>query len=133
MSSLAPLSGNTANTEDDTYSYSHPNMRNTSFYVRTSLSPCGRWLASGGADNGSVYLFDVSNAGRVQAGPGVGVVELRGQKGEVGAVDWAENMVASCADDGTVRVWRPDISTYRQCQEDPEDMKWNWCWAIDDA
>ena len=95
MSSLAPLSGNTANTEDDTYSYSHPNMRNTSFYVRTSLSPCGRWLASGGADNGSVYLFDVSNAGRVQAGPGVGVVELRGQKGEVGAVDWAENMVAS--------------------------------------
>lgn len=80
-----------------------------------------------------MYLYDASNAGRVQAGPGVRAVELKGQKGEVGAVDWAENMMASCADDGTVRIWRPDISVYRQCQEDPEEMKWSWSWATDDS
>lgn len=131
LSSLVPLSGNTTNQEDGEYSYSHPNMRTESFYVRSSLSPCGRWLASGGADNGSVYLFDVSNAGRASGGYDTRGVELKGQKGEVGAVDWASDMVASCADDGTVRVWRPDIDIYRQCQAESEEMKWDWSWSVD--
>lgn len=56
-------------------------------------------------------------------------VELQGQSGEVGAVDWAEGMLASCADDGTVRVWRPDLEVYRECEGDPERMKWDYCWA----
>ncbi|KAI0080718.1 WD40 repeat-like protein [Panus rudis PR-1116 ss-1] len=127
--SLTPLSGQLPFGQDP-YAYTHPNMRTNSFYVRVALSPCGRWLASGGADNGSVYLFDVSNAGRVEfassQGPGV---QLKGQVGEVGAVDWADGTVASCADDGTVRVWRPDIDTYRRCQEDPKEMEWEWSWA----
>ena len=56
-------------------------------------------------------------------------MELRGQTGEVGAMDWADGMLATCADDGTVRVWRPDVDVARQCAEDPEEMKWSWSWA----
>lgn len=59
-------------------------------------------------------------------------VELRGQTGEVGAVDWADGSLASCADDGTVRVWRPDIEVARRCEEDPESAKWDWMWAVDE-
>lgn len=79
-------------------------------------------------------MWDVENTGRIGIGPGGGgdgskAVELRGQGGEVGAVDWADGCVASCADDGTVRVWRPDIEAKRRCEEDPEGAKWDWACA----
>jgi denticleless len=57
-------------------------------------------------------------------------VELRGQSGEVGALDWAEGMLATCADDGSVRVWRPDVDVYNRCKADPEEAKWEWCWSV---
>ncbi len=86
---------------------------------------------------GSVYLFDVTSSARARrcggggGGDGRGRgVELQGQKGEVGAVDWAEGALTTCADDGTVRIWREDIETYRHCQEDPEEMKWGWSWSV---
>ena len=113
--------------------YSHRSMQTNSFYVGLSLSHCGRWLATGGAvgdsTQGSVFLFDVGNATRqtnpahIQEG-----VQLKSQQGEVGAVDWADNMLASCADDGTVRVWRPDVEIYRECIRDPEESRWDWSW-----
>lgn len=111
--------------------YTHKNLQSNSFYVGLALSPCGRWLASGGTGKqGSTFLFDVSNAARpsvttVQTG-----VELKAQLGEIGAVDWACDTLATCADDGTVRVWRPDIETYRQCEEQPDEKRWDWSWAI---
>lgn len=135
LSTLEPLSGWNKDADSDPWSYTHPNMRTNSFYVRIALSPCGRWIASGGANNGSVYLFDVGgdtlsrwsrHPGDVERRRGV---ELNGQTGEVGAVDWADGMLASCADDGTVRVWRPDIDVSRQCESEPERMKWEVCWA----
>ncbi|PSR73459.1 hypothetical protein PHLCEN_2v10751 [Hermanssonia centrifuga] len=134
MSTLEPLSGWTEDPSNDLWSYGHENMHTNSFYVRLAMSPCGRWLASGGAANGSVYLFDVTSSSANRRGPafsdgrGLGV-ELQGQKGEVGAVDWAEGMVACCADDGTVRIWRQDLETYRSCEDDPEEMKWRWSWS----
>ncbi|KAF9247018.1 WD40-repeat-containing domain protein [Melanogaster broomeanus] len=81
----------------------HPNLR-TSFYVRLASSPCGRWLASGcSGKNGSLFLFDVSNAARLSASPypkcsaesPSAAVELRGQMGDIGAVDWANDMVVN--------------------------------------
>ncbi|TFK43204.1 WD40-repeat-containing domain protein [Crucibulum laeve] len=109
--------------------YSHENMQSNSFYVGLSVSPCGRWLASGGSGSvGSNFLFDVGGVARPGAVAQEGI-ELRGQIGEVGAVDWADDMLATCADDGTVRVWRPDIETYRKCQEDPKESKWEWSWS----
>ncbi|KAG9317270.1 WD40-repeat-containing domain protein [Chiua virens] len=114
----------------------NPNLR-ASFYVRLAGSPCGRWLASGcSGKSGSSFICDVSNITRLSA-PSysrqslAAAVELRGQTGEVGAVDWAYDMLATCADDGTVRVWRPDYDVYQHCLSDPEAEKWKWSWSLD--
>lgn len=101
--------------------YSHRHMSTNSFYVRIGTSPCGRWLASGSA-NGSAFLFDV--ASRDATG-----VELRGQEGEIGSLDWAEGALATCADDGTVRIWRPDLDRYRGCCDNAEEEQHAWSWA----
>ncbi|KAI6164951.1 WD40-repeat-containing domain protein [Pisolithus thermaeus] len=113
-------------------SITHPKML-SSFYVRLASSPCGRWLASGcTAKSGSVFLYDVSNIGRLSSTmPPTAAVELRGQTGEVGAVDWATNMIASCADDKTVRVWRPDLGVYQDCIAHPEERAWEWSWSTE--
>ncbi|KAI6047092.1 WD40-repeat-containing domain protein [Pisolithus marmoratus] len=111
-------------------SITHPNML-SSFYVRLAISPCGRWLASGcTTKNGSLFLYDVGNVGRLSfmVPPTTGV-ELRGQTGEVGAVDWATDTIASCADDKTVRVWRPDLDVYQDCIAHPEERVWEWSWS----
>lgn len=65
------------------------------------------------------------------SGEGRKAVQLTGQKGEIGAIDWAEGCVASCADDGTVRVWRPELEVYSACVEDPEERRWDWSWALE--
>ncbi|KAF8165013.1 WD40 repeat-like protein [Crassisporium funariophilum] len=109
--------------------YAHDDMQ-SSFYVGLSISPCGRWLACGGSGTkGSSFLFDVENAGRHVSMPQRGV-KLTGQTGEVGAVDWTRDSLATCTDDGTVRVWRPDLDIYRQCVDDPEKGKWDWAWSM---
>lgn len=122
-----------------TETYGHESMQTNSFYVRVAMSPCGRWLASGGARAGSAFLWDVSNASRASAfshssSPYRGHergVQLRGQAGDVVAVDWAaDGVLATCADDGTVRVWRADVDVHRHCVEDPEEAKWDWAWAV---
>ncbi|KAJ7068037.1 WD40-repeat-containing domain protein, partial [Mycena amicta] len=87
------------------HSYTHANLR-ANVYVGLAASPCGRWLASGGAGvSGSSFMFDVSNATRVRAAE-MGV-ELEGVGyGEAGNVDFGDGMLATCWDDGIVRVWR---------------------------
>lgn len=106
--------------------YTHRHMVANSFYVRVSVSPCGRWMATGG-QGGSAFLFDVG-AGSTDKLVTEGV-ELRGQEGEVGAVDWGHDTLATCADDGTVRIWRPDSEAHRRCTEVPEEAKWDWSWG----
>lgn len=111
-------------------------MQTNSFYVRMAASPCGRWLASGNAADGCAYVFDVASKASAARAREVGAgwceweggIAFRGQTGEVGAMDWAEGMLAMCADDGTVRVWRPDVEVARRCAEEPEEMKWEWSW-----
>lgn len=119
--------------------YTHEHMQTNLFYVRIAASPCGRWLASGSTGvgaNGNIFLYDVSDAGHPSM-KGRGhrtvstAVELKGQVGEVGALDWAEGMLATCADDGSIRVWRPDLETYKSCVEQPEDKKWEWSWSLE--
>jgi denticleless len=112
--------------------YAHKNMQTNSFYVKLAVSPCGRWLASGcGGNDGSAFLFDVSGAASPGVADGAGGVELRGQQKEVGSVDWAEGELATCADDGTVRVWRPNVEVYRQCLEDEAAFR-DWSWQFVD-
>ncbi|KAJ4492918.1 WD40-repeat-containing domain protein [Lentinula edodes] len=110
-------------------SFTDPNIQvNGSFYISSAVSPCGEWLATGGGK--SALLFDIAAAAKpyARASPGV---ELKAQTGEVYAVDWADGMLASCADDRTVRIWRPDVDVYRSCLEDPDNYKWKWSWSVD--
>ncbi|KAF5364003.1 hypothetical protein D9756_000821 [Leucocoprinus leucothites] len=111
--------------------FSEDSMQTSSFYVGLSLSPCGNWLACGASNpRSSSFLFEVSGAGKVGANvQAQRAVELRGQNGEMGAVDWADNCLATCADDGTVRVWRPDVEAHRQCMDNPDEARWDWCWS----
>ncbi len=138
---LEPLSGYTRPAlgpgAQDPYAHTHAGMQTNSFYVKLAASPCGRWLASGNATDGRAYVFDIASKASAARAREVGVgqseweggVELRGQTGEVGAMDWAEGMLAMCGDDGTVRVWRPDVEVARRCADEPEEMKWEWSWA----
>lgn len=111
--------------------YTHDNLQANSFYVGLSMSPCGRWLASAeSGKKGSTFLFDVENASRAGSVSRQGS-ELKGQQtGEVGAIDWAQDMLATCIEDGTVRVWRPDLETYLGCIENPEERRWDWTWSM---
>jgi denticleless len=115
--------------------FKHPNMNTNSFWVRLALSPNGRSLVSGssGTDKGaSAFLFDVSQTARAAPPilPDSAGVELPGQKGEVGGVDWTQDMLATCSDDGIVRVWRFDPEIRQQCDLDTE-AQWTWTWGID--
>jgi denticleless len=115
--------------------FKHPNMNTNSFWVRLALSPDGRSIVSGssGTDKGaSAFLFDVSQTALAAPSifPDTAGVELPGQKGEVGGVDWAQDMLATCADDGTVRVWRFDPEMRRQCDTEA-DAQWTWTWGVD--
>ncbi|TFY69439.1 hypothetical protein EVG20_g3157 [Dentipellis fragilis] len=122
--SLEPLAnGNTG-------TFAHPRLQINGFYARLAMSPDGRHLASGSAGpRGSAYLFDVSSAGRVASTADTRAVELRSQIGEVGGLDWAQGMLATCADDGTVRVWREDMETMRRCEAKEEGFRdWDFAW-----
>ncbi|KAH9978023.1 WD40-repeat-containing domain protein [Lactifluus volemus] len=112
-----------------------PKYAHQLFLGTLALSPDGRSLLSGssGTDKGaSAFLFDVSQTALAASPilPDSAGVELPGQKGEVGGVDWAQDMLATCSDDGTVRVWRFDPGIRQQCDSEP-DARWNWTWGVD--
>ncbi|KAK0230533.1 WD40-repeat-containing domain protein, partial [Armillaria fumosa] len=110
-------------------SYAHERMQTNSFYTGLAMSPCGRWLSSGSTGRGSVFLYDVHNAWRPFAAEAKGV-ELQGQQGDVGGVAWCSDGLATCADDGTVRMWRPDVDAYHRCLERPDEERWHWSWSV---
>ncbi|KAJ7591342.1 WD40-repeat-containing domain protein [Mycena floridula] len=111
-------------------SFSHPDMQIRSFVADMAMSPCGRWLASGSdGKSPSTFVFDVSNASRPYATPHPSIhLEGAPNEGQITVVDWADGMLATCADQ-VIRVWRPDIDNYAKCLEAPEEMKWDWCWS----
>ncbi|KAI9507689.1 WD40-repeat-containing domain protein, partial [Russula earlei] len=114
----------------------HPNMNVNSFCIRLALSPDGTSLVSGscGTDKGaSTFLFDVSQiaAAAPPILPDTAGVELPGQKkGEVGCVDWGQDLLATGSDDGTVQVWRFNPEIRQRCDVEA-DMRWTWTWGID--
>lgn len=79
------------------------------FYVKAVFSPDGRHVASGSSDK-RAYLWDVQR-------PSAPPVRLAGHAGEVTTLDFCHDAtpslrhsLASCSDDGTVRVWeREDL------------------------
>jgi len=72
-----------------------------SFFIKSSLSVDGNYLASGSSDN-NVYIWNTSS-------PGGHVANLGPQEENVTCVAWnfKENILASCTDDMRHRIWRP--------------------------
>ncbi|KAF0713049.1 hypothetical protein As57867_004533, partial [Aphanomyces stellatus] len=74
--------------------------KNSSFYVKSGFSPDSDFIVSGSVDQ-NVYIWDVQSTGAPAA-------VLCGHQGEVSSVAWCKSdftKIASCSDDGTVRVW----------------------------
>ncbi|GAA6102128.1 denticleless protein homolog [Tachysurus ichikawai] len=75
--------------------------RNSSFYVKSSVSPDDQFLASGSSD-GNAYIWKISEPSRAP-------VMLQGHSQEVTSVTWSQSdftKIATCSDDNTVRIWR---------------------------
>lgn len=89
-------------------------MRCMSFWIKMSMRTDGEQLVTGGRDGG-VHVWDLSKIGG--AGQSIDPRENRqpitqlveGHTGEVGAVDFGYDIVATCSDDARVRTWHHDI------------------------
>ncbi|TIA89321.1 hypothetical protein E3P99_02103 [Wallemia hederae] len=91
-----------------------PDLVCASFWVRMALSNDARYLSCG-SKNGRVFTWDVANSRRAQTSQSKAhqlvhcetSSDALPQSTEVGSVDWANDTLASCSDDMTVRLWRP--------------------------
>eukprot|EP00064_Thunnus_orientalis_P015491 superscaffoldBa00002877_g15544 len=75
--------------------------QNSSFYIKSTISPDDQFLASGSSDN-HTYIWKISD-------PKHPPMMLQGHNEEVTSVAWCPNdftKIASCSDDHTVRIWR---------------------------
>lgn len=74
---------------------------NSSFYIKSSVSPDDQFLASGSSDH-NAYIWKISD-------PKAPPMMLQGHCQEVTSVAWCPTdftKIASCSDDNTVRIWR---------------------------
>ncbi|XP_037100704.1 denticleless protein homolog [Syngnathus acus] len=75
--------------------------QNSSFYIKSTISPNNQFLASGSSDN-HTYIWKISD-------PTQPPITLLGHSEEVTSVAWCPTdftKIASCSDDHTVRIWR---------------------------
>ncbi|KAG7222725.1 hypothetical protein INR49_026334 [Caranx melampygus] len=75
--------------------------QNSSFYVKSTISPDDQFLASGSSDN-HTYIWKMSD-------PEHPPMMLQGHSEEVTCVSWCPTdftKIASCSDDHTIRIWR---------------------------
>uniref|UniRef100_A0A3B4BEX4 Uncharacterized protein n=1 Tax=Periophthalmus magnuspinnatus TaxID=409849 RepID=A0A3B4BEX4_9GOBI len=82
--------------------------QNSSFYIKSAVSPDDQFLASGSSDN-HAYIWKMSS-------PSHPPMMLQGHSEEVTSVSWCPTdftKIASCSDDHTVRIWR----LYREGEE----------------
>jgi len=81
---------------------------NSTFYVKTALSPDDMYLLSGSGDN-DAYIWKVSD-------PAVPPFLLKGHTGEVTSVTWCpsdQGKVVTCSDDNNFRIWRMDCQVHK--------------------
>lgn len=82
-----------------TRSYTADDFDNSSFFIKIDVSPCGRYIASG-SKGSDVLIWD-------RLGPNDLPLRLQGHRAETSGVAWSHHnqMLASCSDDITVRLW----------------------------
>ena len=104
--------------------YSHPTFRCGSFYIKTAISPCSKYIASGSSDS-NLYIWEVDAPNRL---PFV----LRGHISEVTSAQWCMTrrdgveQIATCSDDATVRIWNVRGAEAEQCREEEMNGREGW-------
>lgn len=74
-------------------------LKNTTFYIKSVLSPDDKYILSGSSDN-NAYIWNVNNSNPV--------VILEGHTAEVTSVDWSKDRMLrliTCSDDTFHKVW----------------------------
>lgn len=75
--------------------------QNSTYYVKSKLSPDDNYLLSGSSDN-YAYIWKVGHSGKP-------LFRLSGHSAEVTSVDWclnSEPKIVTCSDDMRYRIWR---------------------------
>ncbi|XP_026551203.1 denticleless protein homolog [Pseudonaja textilis] len=99
-------------TDDNIYMFCMPSLKNTpvsvfsghqnsSFYVKSSISPDNQFLISGSSDQ-CAYIWKVSE-------PQLPPMVLHGHLQEVTSVAWCPSdftKISTCSDDNTIKIWR---------------------------
>ncbi|KAJ2819890.1 hypothetical protein GGI24_004649, partial [Coemansia furcata] len=96
-----------------------PEFECSSFNIATSVSPCGHHLAAGSA-NGSVVVWELDMYGQNSSKRRA---VLQGHIKEAGCVAWypgvEKTQLATCGDDGTMRVWDINAELADTSRADP--------------
>ncbi|KAJ2351564.1 hypothetical protein GGF43_003997 [Coemansia sp. RSA 2618] len=96
-----------------------PEFECQSFNVGTSMSPCGRHLAAG-SSSGSVVVWELDRFGANTSGRRA---VLQAHTKEAGCVAWYPGrdkmQLATCGDDGVLRVWEENAMLAESAQADP--------------
>ncbi|KAG0150762.1 hypothetical protein CROQUDRAFT_87597 [Cronartium quercuum f. sp. fusiforme G11] len=82
--------------------FTHPSLIATSLYIKLSISNCDKLLACG-SSRGEIFLWDVSSDSSSE----YAVLEDAHQKEICGLEFWDQGL-ASCGDDGAIRLWSWD-------------------------
>ncbi|KAJ1997421.1 hypothetical protein GGI04_005412 [Coemansia thaxteri] len=105
-----------------------PEFECSSFNIATSMSPCGHYLAAGSA-SGNVVVWELDAYGRSSSGRRA---VLQGHLKEAGCVAWypgkERTQLATCGDDGTMRLWDIDAEQAVSARLDPM-KKFRWGFA----
>ncbi|KAJ3024065.1 hypothetical protein HKX48_007245 [Thoreauomyces humboldtii] len=92
--------------------FSAAEYRCDTFYIKTTVSPDDRFLASGSSDHG-LYIWEIDH-------PEKPPLVLRAHRGEVTGLSWSKqelSRIAACSDDATVRIWNVDLD-YDEAEQD---------------
>ncbi|PIK55187.1 putative denticleless protein-like isoform X1 [Apostichopus japonicus] len=92
---------------------------NSTFYVKSLLSPDDQYLLSGSSDS-NAYIWKTDE-------PDKPPIILSGHSGEVTAVAWSpidKTKVVTCADDCTMRIWRMKQEGVKEEERPIGEAKW---------